>query len=63
MPFSCDIVDLLNISSDNMEEYLISVNNTVEFTEILEKITDDCALEFGGGKVHKYIHILVNICE
>ena len=46
-----------------MEEYLISVNNTVEFTEILEKITDDCALEFGGDKVHKYIHILVNICE
>ena len=44
-----------------MEEYLVSVNNTVEFTEILEKITDDCALDFGGSKVHKYIHILVNI--
>ena len=46
--------------SDNMEEYLISVNNTVEFTEILEKVTDDCALEFDGSKVHKHIHILVN---
>ena len=45
--------------SENLEEYLDSVNNTVDFTETLSSIKEDCGLEFGGSLVHKYIHILV----
>ena len=36
------------------------MNNTVEFTDALDKIKDDCGLVFSGSQVHKYIHILVN---
>ena len=45
--------------SENMEEYLISVNTSVEFTKQLDEIKDDCTLLFNGAKVHKYIEILV----
>ena len=34
------------------------MNDTVEYAEKLEKIKEDCVIEFGGSKVHKYIHIL-----
>ena len=50
---------IVNIS-ENMEEYLISMNNTLEFTENLDRIKDHCGLVFSGSQVHKYIHILVN---
>ena len=48
-------------SSENMEEYLVSVNNSLEFTENLVKIKDDCNLEFNGSKLHKFIHLLVEM--
>ena len=41
-----------------MEEYLVSVNNSVEFSNTLEKTKEDCAILYGGSLVHKYIHIL-----
>jgi hypothetical protein len=36
------------------------MNNTLDFTDTLCKIKEDCALVFDGSSVHKYIHILVN---
>ena len=36
----------------------MSVNTSIEFTEMFEKIKDDCNLEFAGSKTHKYIHLL-----
>ena len=42
-----------------MEEYLLSVNTSVEFTKTLDEIKDDCTLIFNGAKTHKYIEILV----
>ena len=43
----------------NLEIYLESVNDTLEFREKMEKVNDDCALQFRGSSVHKYIHLLV----
>ena len=42
-----------------MEEYLVSMNTSVEFTQHLDEIKDDCTLLFNGAKIHKYIEILV----
>ena len=44
-----------------MEEYLLSMNTDVEYAEKVEKIRDDCTLEFGGSKLHKYIYLLVKL--
>lgn len=35
------------------------MNTSVEFSENLNKIKEDCALEFAGAKTHKHIHLLV----
>ena len=42
-----------------MEIYLVAVNDTVEFAEKLEKIKEDCNLDFDGSMLHKYINLLV----
>ena len=42
-----------------MEIYLTSMNDSLELAEDLEKINDECSLEFGGGKIHKFIWLLV----
>ena len=44
---------------DNLEVYLQSVNNNVEFLEQLESVMTDCNISFQGSLTHKYIHILV----
>ena len=44
---------------ENMEIYLVAVNDTVEFAEKLDKIKEDCNLDFDGSLMHKYIHLLV----
>ena len=49
---------LLGGHIENLELYLSSMNDTLEYAEKLEKIKEDCVIEFGGSKVHKYIHIL-----
>ena len=41
-----------------MEVSLLSMNDSLELSEKIEKINDDCTLEFSGGKVHKYIQLL-----
>ena len=54
------LLNCKNYISVNLEENLISMNNTVDFADTLCKIKEDCVLEFGGSLVHNYIHILVN---
>ena len=43
---------------ENMEVYLVSMNDSLELSEKIGKINDDCTLEFSGCKVHKYIQLL-----
>jgi hypothetical protein len=47
------------LSSENMEIYLVSLNSSLDFTEKLQKVKDDCSIDFDGSKLHKYINILV----
>ena len=47
----------------NAEAYLESVIDTLEFSEQLAKIKDECALDFRGSQVHKYIFIMVRNCR
>ena len=35
------------------------MNDSLELSEKIENMNDDCALEFSGCKVHKYIQLLV----
>ena len=42
-----------------MEHYLVFVNSDVDFAEKLEKVKDDCTLEFDGSVIHKHVHLLV----
>ena len=42
-----------------MEQYLLYVNSDVNFAEKLEKVKDDCTLEFDGSVIHKHVHLLV----
>ena len=42
-----------------MEIYLVSLNSSLDFTEKLQKVKDDCSIDFDGSKLHKYINILV----
>ena len=41
-----------------MEVHLLSMNDSLEQSEKIEKINGDCTLEFSGGKVHKNIQLL-----
>jgi hypothetical protein len=42
-----------------MELYLLSLNSSLEFTEKLQRVKDECSVDFDGSKLHKYISILV----
>jgi len=42
----------------NLEAYLVSVNDNLEFTERLKTIKDDCALLFRGSNVHLFLNLL-----
>ena len=43
-----------------MEQYLLYVNTDVNFTEMFEKVKDDCTLEFDGSVIHKNVDLLVS---
>ena len=53
--------DLFNYlkPTENLEEYLLSMNTSLEYSDTIEKITEDCTLEFSGSKIHRHIHVLV----
>ena len=38
---------------------MTSMNDSVELCEKIEKIKEECSLEFGGCKVHKFIWLMV----
>lgn len=54
------ILNIFIFLSENMEEYLVSMNTSFEFCGQLDKIKEDCDIMFLGAKTHKYIHLLVN---
>ena len=43
-----------------MEHYLLYVNTDVDFLEMIEKVNDDCTLEFDGSVIHKNVHLMVS---
>ena len=43
----------------NIEAFLVSTMDSLEFVEQLSKVKDECALDFRGSDVHKYIFLLV----
>lgn len=42
-----------------MEIFLLSVEENLELSEKLEKIKVDCAVQFRGSPIHRFIHLLV----